>query len=248
MIGMKYQRYIPEKIFQLPSGLAIYKSAFKNSDGTYGVCGGPHPIIAAIDEQHYGGGNNFISQQFHIFRSGFQVDIDIKMLGFKDDECGQDCSMEDRDLESSEDHKSTQDILSVDHIHTVQSRLKKFHEVEEAGSEIQYRCVKCRVCKDCKEHGTNENLSIREEVEEDIIRRSITVEVQKQICTAKLPLIADPAVKLAPNADIARKVYNGVIKKLNKNPEDKASAIKAEKKLQEHGFVAYVKDLPREIQ
>ena len=39
-----------------------------------------------------------------------------------------------------------------------------------------------------------------------------------------------------------------MIKKLNKNPQDKASVIKAEKKLHDNGFVAYVKDLPEEIQ
>ena len=63
MIGMKYNRYIPEQVFKLPSGLGIYRSHFKNVDGTYGVCGGPHPLIAQIDQQFYGQGNNFISQQ-----------------------------------------------------------------------------------------------------------------------------------------------------------------------------------------
>ena len=247
MIGMKYQRFIPEKIFQLPSGLAIYKSVFKNSDGSYGVCGGPHPVITAIDQQHYGNGNNFMSQQFHIFRWGYQVDIDVKLLGFKDDECDQFCSMEDREY-LNEDFDSTQVVPLVDHIHTVQSQLKKFNNVEEAGSKIDYRCVTHRKCQDCIDNATKENLSIREEVEDDIVRRSVTVDVERQVCTAKLPLIADPALKLAPNADLARKVYNGVVKRLSKNPDDRASAIKAEKKLQDRGFVAFVKDLPQETQ
>ena len=41
MIGVKYLRYYPEKVFQLPSGLTIYKSWFNNSDGARGVIGGP---------------------------------------------------------------------------------------------------------------------------------------------------------------------------------------------------------------
>ena len=32
MTGVKYLRYYLEKVFQLPSGLAIYKSWFKNAD------------------------------------------------------------------------------------------------------------------------------------------------------------------------------------------------------------------------
>ena len=34
MIGLTYLQYYPEKVFQLPSGLAIYKLWFKNADGT----------------------------------------------------------------------------------------------------------------------------------------------------------------------------------------------------------------------
>ena len=41
MIRVKYLRYFPEKVFQLPSGLAIYRSWFKNAVGTRGVIGGP---------------------------------------------------------------------------------------------------------------------------------------------------------------------------------------------------------------
>ena len=44
MIGVKYLQYYPEKVFQLLSGLAIYKSWFKNPDGTGGVTGGPHSL------------------------------------------------------------------------------------------------------------------------------------------------------------------------------------------------------------
>ena len=42
MLGIKYLRYYPKKIFQLPSGLTIYESWFLNSDGSRGVIGGPH--------------------------------------------------------------------------------------------------------------------------------------------------------------------------------------------------------------
>ena len=32
MIGIRYLRYYPEKIFELPTGLTIYESKFKNID------------------------------------------------------------------------------------------------------------------------------------------------------------------------------------------------------------------------
>ncbi len=46
MFGAQYNRYFPKEIFRLPSGLAIYKSRFKNPDGTDGVVGGIHRVFA----------------------------------------------------------------------------------------------------------------------------------------------------------------------------------------------------------
>ena len=37
MIGAKYLRYHPEKVFELPSGLTINRSKFSNLDGSDGV-------------------------------------------------------------------------------------------------------------------------------------------------------------------------------------------------------------------
>ena len=39
MIGINYLRHHPKLIYQLPSGLSIYESRFKNSDGTRGSLG-----------------------------------------------------------------------------------------------------------------------------------------------------------------------------------------------------------------
>ena len=46
MLGIKYFRYYPEIVFQLPSGLANYQSQFLNPDGSRGVVGGPHNIFS----------------------------------------------------------------------------------------------------------------------------------------------------------------------------------------------------------
>ena len=51
MIGIKYLRHHPKLIYELPSGLSIYESMFKNSDGTRGVIGGLHEVSTKIEEQ-----------------------------------------------------------------------------------------------------------------------------------------------------------------------------------------------------
>ena len=97
-------------------------------------------------------------------------------------------------------------------------------------------------------HEESDAVSLKQEVEQSIIDSSVTVDVKKHITVASLPFIADPVVKLAPNRHKARKVYNRVVGNLDKNPDDKASTIKSERKLQYLDFVAWVKDLPKEVQ
>ena len=54
MIGIRYLRYYPEKTFELPTGLTIYESNFKNIDGTRGIVGGPHHVLTEIEKCFYG--------------------------------------------------------------------------------------------------------------------------------------------------------------------------------------------------
>ena len=48
-LGIKYLRNYSKKVFQLPSGITIYKSWFKNADGTGGVAGGAHKVFTEIE-------------------------------------------------------------------------------------------------------------------------------------------------------------------------------------------------------
>ena len=50
MIRVKYLQY-PEKVFQLPPGLAIYKSWFKNADGASGVIGALTQALQRLNHQ-----------------------------------------------------------------------------------------------------------------------------------------------------------------------------------------------------
>ena len=60
MVGIKYLRYHPEVVFQMPSGLTIYRSMFKNADGGRGVIGGPHEIFSEIEKHFYRSNHTFI--------------------------------------------------------------------------------------------------------------------------------------------------------------------------------------------
>ena len=58
----------------------------------------------------------------------------------------------------------------------------------------------------------------------------------------------NPAIKLAPNKNKALQIYNQKTHKLDQNLQDKRDTIESEAKLQELGFVEFVKNTALEQQ
>ena len=236
MIGIKYLRYHPERVFQLPSGLTIYKSMFTNSDGSRGVIGGPHRVFSEIEANFFQKGqfHAYLSDQFKVYQNGYKVNPDLSLLSVK---CNKDV-FENLLLDNNNHGENTpyKNVLSA-------RNQRIFNEIEFAGSEISYRCSKCRNCKDCRHHEQIESVSIKEEMEQELINQSVTINVDQQITTASLPLLQNPSIALVPNKNKALQVYYQQVKKLNKCPQDKADVIASELKLHQLGHVAFVKDL-----
>ena len=121
--------------------------------------------------------------------------------------------------------------------------LKFFEELDKSGTNISYRCMDCRSCTECKKGGLIEEISIQEEVEQDLINKSVAVDIEKRTCTAKLPFIVDPDSRLIPNLKTARKIYDSQVRKLNKSQSDHNDVIEAEDKLQKLGYEDYLENL-----
>ena len=115
--------------------------------------------------------------------------------------------------------------------------------MENAGTEITYRCKDCRECPECKKSDRFESISIQEEIEQTVIEKSVNVDTSKGRTIAKLPFLSNPVHKLRPNKGIALKVYQSQLKKLGKSPMDMDHVLKSEKKLHELGFVDFVENL-----
>ena len=85
-------------------------------------------------------------------------------------------------------------------------------------------------------------------MEQDVISKSVTVDPDRRITTALLPLKFNPLHKLAPNKDKALCICNQQVKKLNQNTQDKEDVIQSEAKLQSLENVEFVKNLTPEQQ
>ena len=123
---------------------------------------------------------------------------------------------------------------------------EKFEKTEKAGTYVSYRCLRCRNCSDCKNNDRIVHISIQEEVEQNLIDKSITFNLEKCETIAKLPFIKNPIQRLSTNEDIAVKVYKSQIKKLENCLVDKNEVIESELKLQTLGYVEFVDKLPDE--
>uniref|UniRef100_A0A7M6DQR2 Peptidase aspartic putative domain-containing protein n=1 Tax=Clytia hemisphaerica TaxID=252671 RepID=A0A7M6DQR2_9CNID len=223
MIGIRYLRYFPKFVFQMPSGLTIYQSIFRSSCGSRGVIGGPHQLFTMINNEfHRTGKSDFISKQFRLYQTGYQLNPDVPLL----------CTTRTYQV-SNNSYPGQQSTFDI---------------AESAGSKVTYRCTKCRSCVDCKSNGSIEATSIREEVEQELINKSIIVKSDEQVTIATLPFIQDPITRLVPNRSRALKVYNQQVSKLNRHPEDKSDVLESERKLQRLGHVDYVNNLPKDQQ
>ena len=113
------------------------------------------------------------------------------------------------------------DFNILDSMSTYQSscppEIKCFDIIENAASEITYRCPNCRKCQKCK-HGEHiQYTSIKEEVEQDVINQSVTINFELGKAEAKLPFMESPISKLQPNKQKAIAVFNSQLKRLSKN-------------------------------
>ena len=233
MIGVKYLRYHPRMLHQLPSGLAIFNSPFRSSSGDCGVIGGPHHTFSEVHQSHPSNTipstSTFFSEEYKTYRAS--VNSEIPLLGYS--------------YSLHPDVHITEDIYQLRPASHISKAMRIFEEVEAAGSEIIYRCPQCRNCKTCK-HDNNEFISIKEEIEQTIINNSVCINAITKTAVATLPFIADPSKRLTNNKEKALKVYNQQIKKLGVT--DKQDIIDSEGKLQHLGFVDYVTNLPTKTQ
>ena len=176
---------------QLPSGLTLFQFSFCNPNGERDVVGGPHKVFTDVHKNFFNSSNTSIflnSSQCDIFRREFSQETDVPLLGYGED------------------------LLSINEItESAQAHLSKsqrmFEQVESTGTEINYRCRTCWSCNSCKHHDEYESINIREEIEQNIIKSSVTIDLDTSITSAYLPFIADPRLRLAPNKNLATRVY-----------------------------------------
>ena len=119
--------------------------------------------------------------------------------------------------------------------------------LDDIGSEIEYRCGKCRHCHDCKNSEMIERVSLQEEAEQFLIEQSVEYDAQNKVVVAKLPFVNDGVSKLHDNFFTAKKIFEGQVRQINKRPGMKEQVEASHEKLRSKGFVVKLDDLPSDL-
>ena len=124
--------------------------------------------------------------------------------------------------------------------------IKRWREMMDTGINIDYRCVKCRNCSDCRNADQTEKVSLRQDAEDEMIQESVKIDYNKKQIMATLPLRGREEDFLASNRDRAMCVLNQQCRKFQGKEEDKKLVKKAFKKLFDRGYMVLLKDLTAE--
>ena len=260
LLGSRYKRYFPKDVYELEDGLSILRSVFSGVDGARGVLNGPHECFAsAKNGSHFSTPAAYYTEAVNAYHHMKRVQSSTPLLDEKLTVTNKDidepicCQNVDLDCNSVREFpcKSVSLCLSEKVLPKfdclVAKRtpkvVKKFEEIEAAGTDITYRCNDCRNCKNCLKGPILEAISIEEEQEQCLIESCVDADINLKISVAKLPFILDPDTHLVNNEHVALRVYHSQIKLLHDRPEDKKCILEFDQKLQDMMCVDYVSNL-----
>jgi hypothetical protein len=81
--------------------------------------------------------------------------------------------------------------------------LKRWRELMDTGISIDYRCIRYCACNDCRNADQTEKVILRQDDEDDMIKKSVTLDYSKQEILGTLPLRGKEEKFLSPNMDRA---------------------------------------------
>ena len=230
MMGMQYKKHFPKDLVELPNGLTFCESKFVSADGTRGVICGPHWSFTAIQRR---GEVQYVMNAYNTFFNGTKLVASISLLGFKE----------------SNDPLQNKYVGDQSYYGRVTKCIELHEAAENAGTVCDYRCNDCRNCPNCKKGESIEKISLQTELHQVLIDKSVTVDIEKGVSVATLPIIEEhPEKILVPNGAECMKIFSSVAKQIRKDPECQEAVVEFEDKLQRMGFVEYVENLTPEQQ
>ena len=262
IVGVKFAKYLPKSRYECGDGFGIAESVFLSECGSRGVLYGPHAEFSKIERLFHGMHVRqmayFMESLSHVRKMSMLSMSRPLLEGMKElptmasvDEpmC---CSLSDDVIESDKNACDDQPVSLCDAYASKRPPkcIRTYDEVEQAGTVVDYRCVDCLGCLNCKKGERWDCISIQEESEQGLIEKSVKIIPEKGESIARLPFVVNPDTRIDSDGILkaAKRVYRSQLRILNEKPDDLKAVIDSEAKLQSLGFVDFVDNLPKEEQ
>lgn len=291
LIGLKDANLEPVCVFNLPSGIGLYRSPFKDAFGSFYCYGGPHRIFSEVHRSLAGNVNHMYSffseiineykaSPFFSLKLRLQpelIDTGYGICQYKENSlphCYQSTSslhvypspLSDGDLEDlgiikPKEHDPESDDCPLFHCNCPEfsvamkakvplNKQRIYLDEEDKDEIINFRCDKCLKCK-CAASNTTRMISISEQVEQEAVEKSVTVDLETKSVYVDLPFTKDPGEYLTAkhgannNYHQSFKVY---LSQCRLQEPKKVEIRKVVDDLKARGFLKKLSELPAEQQ
>ena len=270
LLGIMYSAIFPEPIHCMESGLTIYRSKLSpHHKGFNAVIGGPHSSFRFLAQKaggtatllaHFTEGlkayrkwdgapkirNYYILDSIHGSEEEYTM---MKAAQGKYAHAGEATEEEGSEGTYVSSHEQSQHCATCTGATAADERIsfmKKNLDLQGAGLEIEYRCVRCRDCAQCKNADQTEKISLREEAEMVEIRNSVKLDWENKKIQCSLPLRGKEEDFLTSNRDRCVKVLDQQCNKYHNDVTTRETIVAAFKKLFENGHLVKLDDLTEE--
>ena len=257
MLGIRYLKIYPTLLYNLPSGLGIYKSRLKCFESQSLVLAGPHRAWDnALNHANMHSVQFYFTSEMKAFYHQSEVLKRPIFVSCENDRFDQHREgLDDEFVEQPDpcshvhcaDHDNVGDMID-ECSYNLRAQADRFFDAENVGGQITYRCLRCRSCSQCRNAETVDQLSMKEEREQSLIESSVEYDPEQKRLFASLPFIQDPDLALKPNRYVAEKVLQSQLKIATASEDAKADILAAHDKLSSKGYIQKVSELPPEVQ
>ena len=133
-----------------------------------------------------------------------------------------------------------------DFLLNLRTDIDKFENLEDVGTSVSYRCLRCRNCAACRNGESIEKTSLEEEADQAQIDSSVWFNPELSRMEARLPFKKDPVKALQNNRFQAERMLRAQLRAIAKRPGSREDVFKAHNKLRDKGHVMALSELKEE--
>ena len=268
LIGIKNTNLVPVLIKTLKSGVGVYKSPFKDIFGSRIIFAGPH---AAFTRGNRGIKEEVSHAVFHIHKRMELIQqgapVQYHITGDRTTGVGvyptplsrTDFTQLGCNPEQEPEYYPSQANTTGLEAHACRvrrdqvpiARMRELLNQDDPEGLISFRCTSCAACVTCRKSPRTSAISLQESREQEVIEKSVTVNLQDRKVQVKLPFMVDPVPFLKKkhgannNLKQASSVYRAQCRKPTRLKEGMR---KVHAELVEKGFMMKLSEMTLEVQ